>query len=184
VASHWAIYRDNQGKPISIIEVNNDITGRRRAEEALRETRDYLENLFGYANAPIIVWDPGFRITRFNHAFERLTGFDAEKVIGEPLEHQPLSLKQLIEEAMDMVAVEADHKGLNLAQTISYRTPDTIIGDHGRLRQILVNLLSNAVKFTDKGDVSVSVSSKPTGGHKRQIRFSVKDTGIGISQVR
>ena len=80
------------------------------------------------------------------------------------LERQPFSLKHLIDESLDMVATQADKKGLNLSQTINYGTPDTIIGDHGRLRQILVNLLSNAVKFTDKGDVSVSVSSKAVEG--------------------
>jgi PAS domain S-box-containing protein len=56
-----------------------------QAEEALRETRDYLEKLFNYANAPIIVWDPESRITRFNHAFEHLTGYRAEEVIGQEL---------------------------------------------------------------------------------------------------
>lgn len=55
------------------------------AEEGLRETRDYLENLIDYANAPIIVWDPSFRITRFNHAFERLTGLRAAEALGEGL---------------------------------------------------------------------------------------------------
>jgi PAS domain S-box-containing protein len=63
-----------------------DITKRKQSEQALRETSDYLENLFNYANAPIIVWDPGFRITRFNRAFERLTGHKAEEVIGKHLE--------------------------------------------------------------------------------------------------
>ena len=58
---------------------------RLRAEEDLRETRDYLESLIDYANAPIIVWDPSFRITRFNHAFERLTGLRAAEALGEPL---------------------------------------------------------------------------------------------------
>ena len=56
-----------------------------RAEEALHETRDYLESLINYANAPIIVWDPSFRITRFNHAFERLTGTRTAEALGEPL---------------------------------------------------------------------------------------------------
>ena len=96
------------------------------------------------------------------------------------LEQRPFSLKHCVEESLDMVAVEADQKGLNLSYTISYDTPDTIIGDHGRLRQILVNLLSNAVKFTDEGEVSVFVSSKTVEGNKRQILFTVKDTGIGI----
>jgi PAS domain S-box-containing protein len=58
----------------------------KRAEEALWETRDYLENLLDYANAPIIVWDPQFRITRFNHAFERLTGKNAGEVLDAPLD--------------------------------------------------------------------------------------------------
>ncbi len=98
------------------------------------------------------------------------------------LEHQPLSLKRCIEESMDMVAVQANDKGLNLAYTISYGTPDTIISDPGRLRQVLVNLLSNAVKFTDEGDISVSVSSIIIEGNKRKITFAVKDTGIGMPQ--
>ncbi|MBM4140137.1 MAG: PAS domain S-box protein, partial [Nitrospira sp.] len=60
-------------------------TERKRADKVLRETRDYLENLFNYANVPIIVWDPSFRITRFNHAFEHLTGYMAEEVTGKEL---------------------------------------------------------------------------------------------------
>ena len=63
-----------------------DITERKKAEERLRETRDYLENLIDYANAPIIVWDKKFRITRFNHAFENLAGISQEEVIGKDLE--------------------------------------------------------------------------------------------------
>jgi len=58
----------------------------RESEEALRETRDYLESLINYANAPIIVWDPDFRITRFNHAFEELTGLKASEVLGKELD--------------------------------------------------------------------------------------------------
>jgi PAS domain S-box-containing protein len=52
----------------------------------LRETRDYLDNLINYANAPIIVWSPDFKITRFNHAFERLTGRTAKEVLGKTLD--------------------------------------------------------------------------------------------------
>jgi PAS domain S-box-containing protein len=56
------------------------------AQEELRETRDYLENLFGYANAPVIVWDAELRITRFNRAFEELTQRSADEVVGRHLE--------------------------------------------------------------------------------------------------
>ena len=100
------------------------------------------------------------------------------------LECQPFSLKHLIDESLDLVATQASKRGLNLSETINYGTPDTIIGDQGRLRQILVNLLSNAVKFTDKGNVSVSISSKAVEDDKHQIFFEVKDTGIGIPQDR
>ena len=96
------------------------------------------------------------------------------------LEYQPFSLKHCIDESLDMIAVQAKQKGLNITHAISYDAPDTIIGDHDRLRQILTNLLSNAVKFTDEGEVSVSVSSKTIEGDKLQITFAVKDTGIGI----
>jgi len=77
---------------------NRDITDRKRAEEKLRETNDYLNSLFDYANAPIITWDPAFRITRFNHAFEHLSGRSQEEVIGKnlailfPLESKEASL--------------------------------------------------------------------------------------------
>jgi PAS domain S-box-containing protein len=63
-----------------------DITERRQTEEALRETKDYLENLINYANAPIIVWNPEFRVTRFNHASERLTGRSVHEVLGNKLD--------------------------------------------------------------------------------------------------
>ena len=56
-----------------------------RSEKNLRQTRDYLDSLIRYANAPIIVWNPEGRITRFNHAFERLTGHTAHQVIGQKL---------------------------------------------------------------------------------------------------
>jgi CheY-like chemotaxis protein len=62
---------------------------------------------------------------------------------------------------------------------IDGNVPRIITGDPTRLRQILGNLLSNAVKFTDKGEVMVSVSSKP-GGESHEIHFAVQDTGIGI----
>jgi PAS domain S-box-containing protein len=78
---------DTDGKTvIATIAQGQDITERKRAEESLRETRDYLDNLLNYANAPIIVWNPEFVITRFNHAFERITGRTADEVIGKKLD--------------------------------------------------------------------------------------------------
>lgn len=96
------------------------------------------------------------------------------------LEHQPFSLRGCMDESLDMVAVQADKKGLKLASTIKYGTSDTIMGDHGRLRQVLVNLLNNAVKFTDTGEVTISVSSTAVAKGGCEFHFEVRDTGIGI----
>lgn len=63
-----------------------DITQQKQEEQALRETRDYLDSLLNYANAPIIVWDRDFRITRFNMAFQKLTGYTESEVVGGPLD--------------------------------------------------------------------------------------------------
>ena len=76
---------DAAGQFYGYLGVSRDITDRKQAEEALRETRDYLEKLLAYANAPIIVLDPRLRITRFNTAFERLSGYAAAEVIGADL---------------------------------------------------------------------------------------------------
>jgi PAS domain S-box-containing protein len=75
--------KDENGKSTTVIEISRDITELKQAEEALRETRDYLENLIDHANAPVIVWDRERRISLFNHASERLTGYAADKVIGQ-----------------------------------------------------------------------------------------------------
>ncbi len=76
---------DDSGRLVALEGIARDITGRRRAEDELRETRDYLEKLVNYANAPIIVWDPAFKITRFNRAFERLTSYESDEVLGKEL---------------------------------------------------------------------------------------------------
>jgi PAS domain S-box-containing protein len=78
--------KDDTGLVAGYVGTITDITERKRAEGALRETNEYLENLFNHANAPIIVWNPQFKITRFNHAFEMLTGRKAGDVVGGSLE--------------------------------------------------------------------------------------------------
>ena len=82
----FGIIRDEHGKPVSILAVARDITERRQVQEELRQARDYLENLLEHANAPIIVWDTNLRITRFNRAFEYLTGLKSEYAVGKQLD--------------------------------------------------------------------------------------------------
>jgi signal transduction histidine kinase/DNA-binding response OmpR family regulator len=106
------------------------------------------------------------------------------------LEHQRFSLRDCLEGSLDLLAPQAAAKGLDLAYLIQAKTPEIIVGDVTRLRQILVNLLSNAIKFTATGEIVVSVSS-----HRLQkdattaadhtpcvLHFWVRDTGIAIPQ--
>jgi PAS domain S-box-containing protein len=77
-------------KEQELADKNTDLVttamAQKRIEDTLRSTSQYLENLINYANAPIIVWDANYRILRFNHAFEFLTGMSADRVIGESLD--------------------------------------------------------------------------------------------------
>ncbi len=67
-------------------QLKEDIAKREQTEKELVDTRNYLDSLLNYANAPIIVWDPDFKITRFNHAFECLTGLNQESVMSKRLD--------------------------------------------------------------------------------------------------
>lgn len=81
---------------------------------------------------------------------------------------------------MEVVAVRAREKHLELALEIAPGVPPAVIGDALRLRQVLVNLLGNAVKFTAKGEVVLEVRARPVLASHMQLVFRVRDTGIGI----
>lgn len=85
VESHVVTLRDNKEAIKGYIAVDRNITLRKQKENELRRTRDYLDNLINYANAPIICWSPELRITLFNHAFEKMTGYTADEVLGKDL---------------------------------------------------------------------------------------------------
>ncbi|HOS96084.1 MAG TPA: response regulator [Deltaproteobacteria bacterium] len=96
------------------------------------------------------------------------------------LEHIPFDLKALLEDLARSFAVRAEQKGLELILYISPETPFRLVGDPGRLRQILVNLVGNALKFTDRGEILIKAEYDGGLGERTRIRFLVKDTGIGI----
>ena len=89
----------------------------------------------------------------------------------------------LVEDAADLLAMQARQKGLALMTYIEPGLPLHVFGDAGRLRQILLNLLSNSVNFTEQGHVVLRVEGVGACGDEIQVRFSVIDTCIGISQV-
>ena len=108
------------------------------------------------------------------------------------LEAIPFALGPCIEGVVDVVAPSAAAKHLELAYTIDPNLPHALVGDAGRLRQIVLNVLSNAVKFTESGEVVVSVSGRPVDPTGRkpgaaavwEVSVAVGDTGIGIPRDR
>ena len=87
------------------------------------------------------------------------------------LEEQPFDLRACVEQAIDLLAPQASEKGLDLAYEIAEGTPEWFRGDLTRLRQVLVNLVANAVKFTERGEVFVTVESKPIEGERHEVLF-------------
>ncbi len=100
------------------------------------------------------------------------------------LERVPFDLRICIEESLQLTAPKAREKDLELTYVLDEGTPTALLGDPGRLRQILVNLLSNAVKFTETGEVGVTVSGRVLTGREYELHFAVRDTGIGIPADR
>ena len=93
----------------------------------------------------------------------------------------PFSLQAVIEESLGTVAPLAARQGLGLRHAIAEGTPEALVGDHARTRQVLINLLGNAVKFTPRGEVTVSLSARPLDDGRWEAHFAVADTGAGIS---
>ena len=98
------------------------------------------------------------------------------------LDHAPFRLRESLEDTMRTLAQRAHAKGLELACRIAPDVPEALVGDAGRLRQILVNLVGNAIKFTARGEVFVSVEAGPCDEGEVGLNFSVADTGIGIPE--
>jgi len=97
------------------------------------------------------------------------------------IEAHPFDLRDCVESALDLIASRAAEKHLDIAYVFEGEVPPVIDGDVTRLRQILLNLFSNAVKFTEAGEVVLSVVAEH-GEHGALLHFSVRDTGIGLSE--
>jgi signal transduction histidine kinase/DNA-binding response OmpR family regulator len=89
-------------------------------------------------------------------------------------------LRGSLGDIMKALAFRAHQKGLELACRVHPETPDLLLGDAGRLRQILLNLVSNAIKFTERGEVVVSVEKEAESERDVSLHFTVTDTGIGV----
>ncbi|MBU1108552.1 MAG: response regulator [Candidatus Riflebacteria bacterium] len=97
------------------------------------------------------------------------------------LEQIRFDLRTTLENAIEMIAIRAHEKRLELVCMVDPETPSLLVGDPGRLRQIILNLVGNAIKFTDSGEVVLTVSVDEESESEVTLHFSIKDTGIGVA---
>jgi two-component system sensor histidine kinase/response regulator len=135
--------------------------------ELTREQRDYLETVKLSADALLNVINDILDFSKI----------EAGKV---DLEEIDFDLASCIEGALKSLALRADEKGIELLCEVSHELSETVVGDPGRLRQILLNLVGNALKFTTEGEVSLKVQSDLIE-EKSAMHFIVTDTGVGIA---
>jgi PAS domain S-box-containing protein len=96
------------------------------------------------------------------------------------LEAVEFNLRNLVGETMKTLALRGQEKGLELAHVVDPDVPATLVGDPGRLRQVIVNLVGNATKFTERGEVVLRVHAKAATAENVELLVSVRDTGLGI----
>jgi signal transduction histidine kinase/DNA-binding response OmpR family regulator len=108
---------------------------------------------------------------------------DFSKIEAGRLEFESVEflLRDCLGDALKAVAVRADAKGLELTYDVAPDVPDVLEGDPGRLRQVVLNVAGNAIKFTEQGEVVLRVDVLTRSGDDVHLRFTITDTGIGIS---
>jgi len=99
------------------------------------------------------------------------------------LHHSPFSLSNLISEVILMMQVQIEERNIQIKSTLAADIPDDLIGDSGRIRQILINLINNSIKFSDKGLVELRIDRQSQPSESEiELLFSIKDRGCGISE--
>lgn len=132
------------------------------------EQREYVETIRSSGDALLEIINDILDFSRI----------EAGRVRLEALEFSP---RYVVEEAAELFAETAANKGIELVLDVDADVPESVVGDAGRLRQVLINLVGNAVKFTDAGEVVVRTRREQSKGPAAGIRFEVVDTGIGLA---
>lgn len=136
--------------------------------ELTDEQRDYVETIHSSADSLVAV-------------INDILDFSKIEAGRLELEEHPFDLRTCVEESLELLALNAAAKKLDLGYTLEDPVPAAIVGDVNRLRQILVNLIGNAIKFTSEGEVMVR-GDLESNSQSAVLHFSVRDTGIGISK--
>jgi len=190
-----------EGRAVFLATVH-DITGRKQAETANRSKSDFLTNMSHEIRTPLnaiigfsaLTLKAGLPPRQHDYIEKiHLAGELLLNIINDILDYSRLGAGQLkleqvpfqpgimIASAAGMVQQQALDKGLKLLAETSPEVASCLLGDPHRLAQIIVNLLNNAVKFTEQGEVSLKAILLKQEGERVQLKFSVRDTGIGIA---
>ena len=201
--------RTEQGSEVQ--GVGRDVTDRVEAEHALQVARDQAETanraksrflamvshevrtpLNGILGMSDLLLDTPLTPEQITYAkaaktsgetllslIEEILDFSKIEAGRLDLEARPFVLGALVEEAVELLAPRAQAKGIEIASFVDENLPHLVVGDAARLRQVLLNLAGNAIKFTEAGGVAVIVEP---GEHEHEIRFQVRDTGIGLKE--
>lgn len=228
VSSRWTLGLDLDGKFQTTFEINNDITLRKEAEEALKvyadeitqknqelavardqavaasrikseflatmshEIRTPMNGILGMADILLstdldeeqqefagIIRDSGEALLSIINDILDFSKIEAGKLTLETID---FDLRQVVEGMADLLGPKAQEKKLSLMTFVAPEIPFKLLGDPGRLRQILLNLTGNAIKFTEQGEIIIRVHHTKTIGEKVKLYFSISDTGIGLSE--
>jgi len=146
------------------------MTGLLLDTELTAEQRDYVETIRTSGDALLEIINDILDFSKI----------EAGRVRLETVDFSP---KHVTEETAELFAEAAANKGIELILDVDPDVPPHVIGDPGRLRQVLLNLVGNAVKFTDAGEVAVRAQRIDAKGPGVQLRFEVTDTGIGLTEA-
>jgi len=131
------------------------------------EQREYLETVMMSADSLLIV-------------INDILDFSKIEAGRMELEKHPFNVRDCLDSSLEMLAVRADEKGLELLCDVDPAIPALMTGDRSRLRQIILNLAGNAIKFTSDGEISLVAEIEQRHDQGSMLRFTIADTGIGI----